>query len=244
MIRHATRRRWRSRDRVSTPSPATPARRWQGRSLFSLATPACARSLRPLACRACPCCSRAATGVQRGCTGWATGVQRVCTGCVPAVYRLCNVRVRVDRRLPHAPQHFLATIAYLRGVNLRGFANPSHPHFYGQQNADHWCICVYIRESHARMQMSLWMYMPLRRPEMMYAYIDTDSDRGRLGVEGRSLVHMRVGTYIIRTYADARGSLHLDLLPSWPSGPICSSSVFTLSPSVCTLSSRLRTLVR
>ena len=147
MIRHATRRRWRSRDRVSTPFPATPARRWQGLSLFSLATPACARSLMPLACRACPCCSRAATGVQRGCNGCATGVCRV-----------CNVRVRVDRRLPHAPQHFLATIAYLRGVNLRGFANPSHPHFYGQQNADHWCICVYIRISHARMQMSVWMY--------------------------------------------------------------------------------------
>ena len=174
----------------------------------------------------------------------AAALQRVCNGGVPAVYRLCNVRVRVDRRLPHAPQHFLATIAYLRGVNLRGFANPSHPHFYGQQNADHWCICVYIRESHARMQMSLWMYMPLRRPEMMYAYIETDSDRGRLCVQGRSLVHMRVGTYIIRTYADARGRLHVDLLPSWPSGPICSSSVFTLSPSVCTLSSRLRALVR
>ena len=35
-------------------------------------------------------------------------------------------------------QHFLATIAYLRGVNLRGYANPSHPHFYGQQNEQHW----------------------------------------------------------------------------------------------------------
>jgi len=35
-------------------------------------------------------------------------------------------------------QHFLATIAYLRGVNLRGYVNPSHPHFYGQQNHEHW----------------------------------------------------------------------------------------------------------
>ena len=24
------------------------------------------------------------------------------------------------------------------GVNLRGFANPGHPHFYGQQNDQHW----------------------------------------------------------------------------------------------------------
>jgi len=23
-------------------------------------------------------------------------------------------------------------------VNLRGFANPGHPHFYGQQNDQHW----------------------------------------------------------------------------------------------------------
>jgi len=44
-------------------------------------------------------------------------------------------------------QHFLATVAYLRGVNLRGYANPSHPHFYGQQNIEHW-FPAGLAESH------------------------------------------------------------------------------------------------
>eukprot|EP00961_Rhodomonas_salina_P075143 1008821-Rhodomonas_salina.1 len=40
-----------------------------------------------------------------------------------------------DTRMRH---HFLATVAYFRGANLRGYANPAHPHFYGQANLDHW----------------------------------------------------------------------------------------------------------
>ena len=35
-------------------------------------------------------------------------------------------------------QHFLAAVAYLRGVNLRGFSNPTHPHFHGQLNDNFW----------------------------------------------------------------------------------------------------------
>lgn len=40
-----------------------------------------------------------------------------------------------DTRMRH---HFMATLAYLKGVNLRGYANPSHPHFYGRANKEHW----------------------------------------------------------------------------------------------------------